>query len=68
MIFFLSSQFASIANDKAAIRATDVALGLERLPAGFYAVVQHSDLEWRTENEPSSVNEDVMEWSGPMPM
>ncbi|KAN0082461.1 hypothetical protein V8E55_008256 [Tylopilus felleus] len=49
------------------IQATDVALGLRRLPAGFYIAVHHSILEWRTENKSSSVNDDVIEWSGPIP-
>ena len=64
----LSTQIAIIDNGFVGIRATDVALGLRRVPAGFYAVVHHSDLEWRTENKPSSVNDDVVEWSGPIPM
>ncbi|KAI9462573.1 CHAT domain-containing protein [Boletus coccyginus] len=50
------------------IRATDVALGLRRIPAGFYAVVRHSCLEWRTEHKRSSVNIDVVEWNGPIPI
>ncbi|KAF8132587.1 CHAT domain-containing protein [Boletus edulis] len=50
------------------IRATGVALGLRRLPAGFYTVVHHSGLEWRTENKCSSVKDDVVEWSGPIPI
>jgi hypothetical protein len=50
------------------IRVTDVALGLRRLPSGFHTVVHHSSLEWRTENKPSSVNDDVVEWNGPIPM
>ena len=59
---------AKIANGKLGIRAADVVLGLERLPAGFYIVVQHSGLEWRTENKHSSVNNDVVEWGGAIPM
>ncbi|KAI9573099.1 CHAT domain-containing protein [Boletus coccyginus] len=50
------------------IRATDVALGLRRIPAGFYAMVRHSGLEWRTENKRSSVNIDVIEWNGLIPI
>ena len=64
----VSTQIANIANDKAGIRATDVALGLRRVPAGFYTVVNHSGLEWETENKPPSVNDDVVEWSGPIPL
>ena len=59
---------AKIANVKVGIRARDVALGLRRVPAGFYTVMYHSGLEWRTENKPSSVYNDVVEWSGPIPM
>ncbi|KAG6371210.1 hypothetical protein JVT61DRAFT_9834 [Boletus reticuloceps] len=50
------------------IRAKGPALGLRRLPAGFYTVVHHSGLEWRTENKRSSVSDDVVEWSGPIPL
>ncbi|KAF8444140.1 hypothetical protein L210DRAFT_3112705 [Boletus edulis BED1] len=50
------------------IRATGVALGLRRLPAGFYTVMHHSGLEWKTENKRSSVKGDVVEWSGPIPI
>ncbi|KAG6372436.1 hypothetical protein JVT61DRAFT_7533 [Boletus reticuloceps] len=57
---------AKIANDKAGIRATGVTCGLRRVPAGFYTVVHHSGLKWRTENKRSSVNDDVVEWSGPI--
>ena len=64
----ISTQLGMIVNNKVGIRATDVALGLRRIPAGFYAVVRHSGLEWRTENERSSVNIDVAEWNGPIPM
>ena len=59
---------AKIANEKVGIRATDVTVGLRRVPAGFYTVVHHSGLEWKTENKPSSVNDDVVEWSEPIPM
>ncbi|KAF8436587.1 CHAT domain-containing protein [Boletus edulis BED1] len=50
------------------IRATGITLGLRRLPAGFYTIVHHSGLEWRTENKRSSVKGDVVEWSGPIPI
>ena len=63
-----STRLAKIANDEAGIRATDVTLGLRRLPTDFHTVVHHSGLEWRTENKPSSVNDNVVEWSGPIPM
>lgn len=63
-----SLQLARIANDKVGIQVTDVALGLRRLPSGFYTAVHHSGLEWRTENKRSPVNDDVVEWGGPIPM
>jgi hypothetical protein len=65
---FFSTQSAKVADDNVGIRATDVALGLRRVPSGFYIVVHHSGLQWRTENKPSSVNDDVVEWSGPIPL
>ena len=65
---FVSIRFTDIANNSTAIRATDVTLGLRRLPAGFNIAVHHSGLEWRTENKISSVNEDAVEWTGPIPM
>ncbi|KAI9462723.1 hypothetical protein HD554DRAFT_2175853 [Boletus coccyginus] len=52
----------------ASIRATDVALGLGRFPAGFYTTVRHSGLEWRTENKRSTATDDVVEWNGPIPV
>ena len=61
-------QLANNINNNIGIRATDVALGLRRIPAGFYAAIHHSGLEWRTGNKPSSVNHDVVEWTGPIPM
>ena len=61
-------QFANNTNNNIGIRATDVALGLGGIPAGFYAAIHHSGLEWRTENKASSVNQDVVEWTGPIPM
>ena len=57
-----------IANDKLAIRATDVAVGLDRIPAGFYVAVRHSGSEWRTANVPVSVNNDTIKWAGPIPL
>ncbi|KAF8129890.1 hypothetical protein EV363DRAFT_1168303 [Boletus edulis] len=59
---------ANVADDKAGIRATGVTCGLRRVPAGFYTLVHHSGLKWRTENKRSSVNDDVVEWNGPIPI
>jgi hypothetical protein len=50
------------------IRATNVAIGLRRIPASFYVKVQHNGLEWRTTNKRASVNTDVVEWAGPIPI
>ncbi|KAF8443803.1 CHAT domain-containing protein [Boletus edulis BED1] len=50
------------------IQAKRPALGLRRLPAGFYTVVRHSGHEWRTENKRSSASDDVIEWRGPIPL
>ncbi|KAF8431281.1 CHAT domain-containing protein [Boletus edulis BED1] len=50
------------------IRVEEPALGLRRLPAGFYTVVHHSGHEWRTENKRSSMSNNVVEWSGPIPL
>ena len=61
-------QFANNINNNVGIRATDVALGLRGIPAGFYAAVHHSGLEWRTKNKPLSVSHDVVKWTGPIPM
>lgn len=63
-----SFAFQTIANDKIGIRAADVAVGLRRVPAGFYTAVEHSGWQWRTENKPVSANNDVVEWGGLIPM
>ncbi|KAI9569442.1 CHAT domain-containing protein [Boletus coccyginus] len=64
----VEEMLAEITNVKVGIRATDVTLGLRRVPAGFYTIVHHSGFEWRTENKRSSVNHDLVEWGGPIPM
>ena len=61
-------QFANNINNNVGIRATDVTLGLQGIPAGFYVAIHHSGLEWRTENKPLSVNHDIVDWNGPIPM
>lgn len=65
---FIFLQIVKVANDEAGIQATDVALGLRRIPAGFYTVVHHGGGEWRTENKCSSVNNDIVEWNGLIPL
>ena len=64
----ISLRFENDINNNVGIRATDVALGLRGIHAGFQAAIHHSGLEWRTENKPSSVSHDVVEWTGPIPM
>ena len=61
-------QSANNVNNNVGIRVTDVALGLRGIPAGFYVAIHHSGLEWRTGNKSLSVNHDVVEWTGPIPM
>ena len=58
-------QSANIADDRVAIRTTDVAFGLGHLPIEFYTVLHHNGLEWETEKKHLSVNGDV-EWNGPI--
>ena len=65
---FIPLHFANDIDNHVGIRATDVALGFRGVPAGFYAVIHHSGFEWRTENKLSSVNHDVVEWTGPIQM
>ncbi|KAF8132353.1 TPR-like protein [Boletus edulis] len=50
------------------IQAKEPALGLRRLPAGFYTVVRHSGHQWRTENKRSSASDGVVEWHEPIPL
>jgi len=45
------------------IRATDLALGLRRIPAGFYVTVQAEDAKWQTTNKPVYIDADVVEWN-----
>ncbi|KAF8132474.1 CHAT domain-containing protein [Boletus edulis] len=64
----ISPQSRKHANDQVDIQVKGPALGLRRLPAGFYTMVHHSGHEWRTENKRSSVSDDVVEWLGPIPL
>ncbi|KAG0700837.1 CHAT domain-containing protein [Suillus ampliporus] len=45
-----------------AIRATDLALGLRRIPAGFHVTLQADGAEWQTSNRPVHIDQDVVEW------
>ncbi|KAG1795999.1 uncharacterized protein HD556DRAFT_1535572 [Suillus plorans] len=44
------------------IRATDLALGLRRIPAGFHAVVKADGAEYQTSNQSVHVDQAVVEW------
>ena len=44
------------------IHATDVAIGLRRIPAGFYALVEIGPVAKKTSIKPVSVRKDVVEW------
>lgn len=46
-----------------AIRATDLTLGLRRIPAGFYVIVQANDVQWQTINKRVHVGLDILEWN-----
>ncbi|KAG1727707.1 CHAT domain-containing protein [Suillus lakei] len=46
-----------------AIRATDLAFGLRRIPAGFHVVVKTDVAEYQTSNKPVHVDEAVIEWN-----
>jgi len=45
-----------------AIRATDLTLGLRRIPVGFYVTVQVNGTKWQTANKLVHVDLDVAEW------
>ncbi|OAX37805.1 hypothetical protein K503DRAFT_866605 [Rhizopogon vinicolor AM-OR11-026] len=45
------------------IRATDLTLGLQRIPVGFYVTVQIDSAQWQTANKSVHVDLDVVEWN-----
>ncbi|KAG2141110.1 CHAT domain-containing protein [Suillus clintonianus] len=49
-----------------AIRATDLTLGLQRIPAGFHVIVKTHDIEFQTSNKPVHVDQAVVEWNEPI--
>ncbi|KAG1842269.1 hypothetical protein DFJ58DRAFT_732128 [Suillus subalutaceus] len=49
-----------------AIHATDLALGLRRIPAGFHVVVKADGTERQTSNRPVHVDQAVVEWNEPI--
>ncbi|KAG2137132.1 uncharacterized protein EDB93DRAFT_768142 [Suillus bovinus] len=44
------------------IRATDLTLGLRRIPAGFHTVVKTDGAEYQTSNKSVDVDQAVLEW------
>ncbi|KAG1772218.1 hypothetical protein EV702DRAFT_1281460 [Suillus placidus] len=49
-----------------AIRATDLTLGLRRIPTGFHVVVKADGAECPTSNKPVYVDQAVVEWNEPI--
>ncbi|KAG0706232.1 CHAT domain-containing protein [Suillus ampliporus] len=45
------------------ILATDLSLGLRRIPAGFHVIVEADGAEWRSSNKPVHVDQVVVEWN-----
>ncbi|KAF9230925.1 TPR-like protein [Melanogaster broomeanus] len=48
------------------LKATNVADGLRRIPAGFYVSVSIADEHWRTSNNPMDPTTGVAEWNDPI--
>ncbi|KAG2744370.1 hypothetical protein P692DRAFT_201121221 [Suillus brevipes Sb2] len=46
-----------------AIRATNLTLGLRRIPAGFHVALKAEGAEFRTSNKPVHVDQAVLEWN-----
>lgn len=44
------------------IRINDVAIGLRRIPVGFYVAVESGEVTQRTSHKPALVGKDVIEW------
>ncbi|KAG1794740.1 hypothetical protein EV424DRAFT_1560270, partial [Suillus variegatus] len=49
-------------NDSQAICATDLTLGLRRIPAGFHAVVEAKGAEYQTSNKSIHIDQAVVKW------
>jgi len=47
----------------AGFRATDLTLGLKRIPAGFYVIVLVDGAEWQTTNKSVHIDQDIVEWN-----
>jgi hypothetical protein len=57
---------ARINNLPEAIHATDLTLGLLRIPAGFHVVVKTDGAEWQTSNKLVHIDQAVVEWNEPI--
>lgn len=51
-----------------AIRATDLSIGLRRIPAGFNVVVKANGAEYQTSNLSIHVDQAVVEWHERIPL
>ncbi|KAG2751859.1 hypothetical protein P692DRAFT_20872093, partial [Suillus brevipes Sb2] len=49
-----------------AIRATDLTLGLRRVPAGFHVALKADGAEFQTSNKPVHVDQTIVEWNEPI--
>ncbi|KAG2151666.1 CHAT domain-containing protein [Suillus bovinus] len=49
-------------DDIQAIHATDITIGLRRIPAGFHTMVKAEGAEYQTSNKPAHVDQAVVEW------
>ncbi|KAG1730805.1 uncharacterized protein EDB91DRAFT_740853 [Suillus paluster] len=50
------------------IRATDVSLGLRRIPVGFHVTVQADGAKWQTTNKVVHIDQAVVEWNERIPL
>jgi hypothetical protein len=55
-----------INNSPEAIHATDLTLGLLRIPAGFHVVIKTDGAECQTSNKSVHVDQAVVEWNEPI--
>ena len=67
MRMFNVSPFSSVRIDiddfLAGFRATDLTLGLKRIPAGFYVIVLVDGAQWQTTNKCVHIDQDIVEWN-----
>jgi hypothetical protein len=51
-----------------AIHATDLTLGLRRIPAGFYVIIKADGAEFQTGTTPAHEDQAVVEWNERIPL